>query len=163
MTEPLITGLTVGIGTDVHAFDDTSPAWVAGLLWPDERGLAGHSDGDVVSHACADAVLNACGLGDLGGLIGTDRPQWRDASGTDILREVARYAREHGFEPINIGVQLIGNRPRISGRRTEAQHVLGAAAGCPVHLSATTTDGLGLTGRGDGLAAMATALVQRAR
>lgn len=155
--------LRVGIGTDVHAFDASAPAWVAGLFWPDETGLAGHSDGDVVAHACADAVLNACGLGDLGGLIGTDRPQWRDATGSDILREVAEHARVHGFELVNIGVQLIGDRPRIAARRQAAQEVLGTAAGCPVHLSATTTDGLGLTGRGEGLAAMATALVQRNR
>jgi 2-C-methyl-D-erythritol 4-phosphate cytidylyltransferase/2-C-methyl-D-erythritol 2,4-cyclodiphosphate synthase len=153
----------VGIGTDVHAFDPDSPAWVAGLFWPDEVGLAGHSDGDVVAHACADAVLNACGLGDLGGLIGTDRPEYSGASGAEILRAVAVHAREQGFELLNIGVQMIGNRPRIGPRRLEAQEVLGGAAGCPVHLSATTTDGLGLTGRSEGLAAMATALVARSR
>lgn len=150
----------VGIGTDVHAFDASVPAWVAGLFWPDEAGLAGHSDGDVVAHACADALLNACGLGDLGGLIGTDRPEWARASGTAILREVAGQVRGRGFEPVNVGVQLIGNRPRIGSRRTEAQDALRAAAGCPVHLSATTSDGLGLTGRGEGLAAIATALVR---
>ncbi|MEZ5186986.1 MAG: 2-C-methyl-D-erythritol 2,4-cyclodiphosphate synthase [Candidatus Nanopelagicales bacterium] len=150
----------VGIGTDVHAFDPSAPAWVAGLFWPDEPGLAGHSDGDVVAHSCADALLNACGLGDLGGLIGTDRPEWARAPGTAVLGEVARHVREAGFEPVNVGVQLIGNRPRIGSRRTEAQDVLRAAAGCPVHLSATTTDGLGLTGRGEGLAAIATALVR---
>ncbi len=150
----------IGIGVDAHAFDASAPAWVAGLLWPDEPGLAGHSDGDVVAHACADAVLNACGLGDLGALIGTDRPQWRGAAGVQILSEVAGHARDHGFAPVNIGVQLIGNRPRIGGRRVEAQETLSRAAGCPVHLSATTTDGLGFTGRGEGLAAMATALVQ---
>jgi 2-C-methyl-D-erythritol 2,4-cyclodiphosphate synthase len=150
----------IGIGVDVHAFDDAAPAWVAGLYWPDEPGLAGHSDGDVVAHACADAVLNACGLGDLGGLIGTDRPQWRGAPGVQILSEAADHARAQGFSPVNIGVQLIGIRPRIGGRRQQAQEALSRAAGCPVHLSATTTDGLGFTGRGEGLAAMATALVQ---
>lgn len=153
----------VGIGTDVHAFDPGSPAWVAGLFWPGEVGLAGHSDGDVVAHACADAVLNACGLGDLGGLIGTDRAEYRGASGAEILRAVAVHARKQGFDLVNIGVQMIGNRPRIGPRRLEAQEVLGAAAGCPVHVSATTTDGLGLTGRSEGLAAMATALVARSR
>ena len=153
----------VGIGTDVHAFDPGSPAWVAGLFWPGEVGLAGHSDGDVVAHACADAVLNACGLGDLGGLIGTDRAEYRGASGAEILRAVAVHARKQGFDLVNIGVQMIGNRPRIGPRRLEAQEVLGAAAGCPVHVSATTTDGLGLTGRSEGLAAMATALVTRSR
>jgi 2-C-methyl-D-erythritol 4-phosphate cytidylyltransferase/2-C-methyl-D-erythritol 2,4-cyclodiphosphate synthase len=153
----------VGIGTDVHAFDPGSPAWVAGLFWPGEVGLAGHSDGDVVAHACADAVLNACGLGDLGGLIGTDRPEYSGAAGAEILRAVAVHARQQGFDLLNIGVQMIGNRPRIGPRRLEAQEVLSAAAGCPVHLSATTTDGLGLTGRSEGLAAMATALVTRSR
>ena len=153
----------VGIGTDVHAFDPGSPAWVAGLFWPGEVGLAGHSDGDVVAHACADAVLNACGLGDLGGLIVTDRAEYRGASGAEILRAVAVHARKQGFDLVNIGVQMIGNRPRIGPRRLEAQEVLGAAAGCPVHVSATTTDGLGLTGRSEGLAAMATALVTRSR
>ncbi len=149
----------VGIGTDVHAFDPAAACWVAGLHWPDEPGLAGHSDGDVVAHACADALLNAAGLGDLGGLIGTDRPQWRGAPGLAILTEVAGHVRANGLAPVNIGVQLIGQRPRLGPRRQEAQDALSAAAGCPVHLSATTTDGLGLTGRGEGLAAIATALV----
>ncbi len=150
----------IGIGSDVHAFDPQAPCWVAGLYWPDEPGLAGHSDGDVVAHACADALLNAAGLGDLGGLIGTDRPEWRDAAGLTILQSVADHLRDHQVVAVNIGVQLIGNRPRVGGRRTEAQAALSAAAGCPVHLSATTTDGLGLTGRGEGLAAIATALVR---
>lgn len=152
----------IGVGTDVHQFSTEPPAHIAGLEWPDDPGLVGHSDGDVVAHACADALLNASGLGDLGGLIGTDRPEWRGAAGTTILREVAAHLRERGYEPVNIGVQMIGNRPRIGGRRREAEQVLSAAARCPVHVSATTTDGLGLTGRGEGLAAIATALVTTA-
>lgn len=155
-------GLLIGVGTDVHKFSEVAPAHVAGLVWPEDPGLIGHSDGDVVAHACADALLNAAGLGDLGGLIGTDRPQWRGAAGTAILQEVAAHLRERGYEPLNIGVQMIGNRPRIGARRHEAQQVLSTAAQCPVHLSATTTDGLGLTGRGEGLAAIATALVTTA-
>jgi 2-C-methyl-D-erythritol 2,4-cyclodiphosphate synthase len=117
----------IGIGTDVHAFDPEAPCWVAGLHWPDEPGLAGHSDGDVVAHACADALLNAAGLGDLGGLIGTDRPEWRDAAGLTILRAVADHLQEQGVAAVNIGVQLIGNHPRIGGRRPEAQ---AGADGC---------------------------------
>ncbi len=150
----------IGIGTDIHAFADEPPAHVAGLEWPDTPALAGHSDGDVVAHACADALLNASGLGDLGGLIGTDRPEWKGAAGTTILREIAAHLRNNGFEPVNVGVQVIGNAPRIGPRRAEAAAVLTQAAGCPVHLSATTTDGLGLTGRGEGVAAIATALVR---
>jgi 2-C-methyl-D-erythritol 2,4-cyclodiphosphate synthase len=152
--------LTIGIGTDVHAFSTRPPAHVAGLEWPQVPALAGHSDGDVVAHACADALLNAAGLGDLGALIGTDRPQWRAAAGAVILQEVAAHLRAGGFEPVNIGVQMVGNQPRLGPRREEAARVLTQAAGCPVHLSATTTDGLGLTGRGEGLAAIATALVR---
>lgn len=154
--------MLIGVGTDVHAFGQDPPAHVAGLEWPDTPALEGHSDGDVVAHACADALLNAAGLGDLGGLIGTDRPEWRGAAGVTILREVADHVRANGYTPINIGVQLIGNRPRVGPRREQAQSVLTQAAGCRVHLSATTTDGLGLTGRGEGLAAIATALVSAA-
>ena len=157
-----MTGLRVGVGTDVHAFGAASPAHVAGLEWPDEPALVGHSDGDVVAHACADALLNAAGLGDLGSFIGTDQPQWKGAAGTQIIAAVVTHLRANGFEPVNVGVQLIGNRPRLAGRREQAQQALSAAAGCPVNLSATTTDGLGLTGRGEGLAAIATALVNAA-
>lgn len=155
-----MTDLRIGVGTDVHVIGDELGAWVAGLFWSDEPRLVGHSDGDVVAHACADALLNAAGLGDLGGLLGTDRPQWQGASGAQILEATSAHLRDHGWHPVNIGVQLIGNRPRLTARREQAQQVLSAAARCPVHLSATTTDGLGLTGRGEGLAAIATALVQ---
>lgn len=153
----------VGIGVDVHAISDNPdrPMWLAGLLWEGVVGLEGHSDSDAVAHACCDAIFSAAGVGDLGAHFGTDRPEFAGASGCTLLREAARIVRRAGFEIGNISVQAVCNRPKIGTRRDEAQRVLSEAAGASVHVSGTTTDRLGLTGRGEGVAAVATALVYR--
>lgn len=154
-----------GIGLDVHALapaSDGAPVremHLAGLHWPGERGLAGHSDADVAAHAAADALLSAAGLGDLGSVFGTADPRWSGAAGAALLAEAARLVRATGYEIGNVAVQVVGNRPKVGTRRAEAEAALAAAAGAPVSVAATTTDGLGLTGRGEGLAAIATALV----
>jgi 2-C-methyl-D-erythritol 2,4-cyclodiphosphate synthase len=165
VTQPPTPGsIRTGIGTDVHRLvpraTDDPPLQLAGVSWPDEtHRLDGHSDADVAAHAACDALLAAAGLGDRGSNFGTSDPAWAGAAGVALVAETARRVRAAGLAIGNVSVQVIGNRPRLGTRRTEAEAALSDAVGAPVSVSATTTDGLGLTGRGEGVAAIATALV----
>ena len=152
-------GARSGIGIDIHAYDESAPLWLGGLHWPDEPGLAGHSDGDALSHAICDALLSAAGLGDLGSRFGTTDPRFADAHGEVFLRATIELVAGAGFRIQNVAVQVIGNRPRLAARRSELEKHLSDVVGAPVSVAATTSDGLGFTGSGEGLAAIATALL----
>lgn len=152
-------GFRTGIGIDIHAYDDSAPLWLGALHWPDEPGLAGHSDGDALSHAICDALLSAAGLGDLGARFGSTDPKFAGAHGEVFITETVALVRGAGFGILNVAVQVIGNRPRLAERRAELEKRLGELVGAPVSVAATTSDGLGFTGAGEGLAAVATALL----
>jgi 2-C-methyl-D-erythritol 4-phosphate cytidylyltransferase / 2-C-methyl-D-erythritol 2,4-cyclodiphosphate synthase len=159
LVEPAIVGFRSGIGIDIHAYDESVPLWLGGLHWPDEPGLAGHSDGDALSHAICDALLSAAGLGDLGSRFGTTDPRFANAHGEVFLRATIELVAGAGFGIENVAVQVIGNHPRLAARRGELEKHLSDVVGAPVSVSATTSDGLGFTGNGEGIAAIATALL----
>ena len=154
---------TTGVGVDAHRFEEGRELWLAGIFWPDQAGVEGHSDGDVAAHAICDALFAATNLGDLGSNFGVSRPEYAGASGTTLLQETLALITKAGFRISHVSVQVIGNRPKIGARRVEAIAALSSAlGGAEVALLATTTDGMGLTGEGKGIAAIASALVYRA-
>ena len=156
------TGFRTGVGIDVHAYDAAEPLWLGGLYWPDEVGLSGHSDGDAMCHAICDALLSAAGLGDIGSRFGTSDPRFAGAHGDVFLTETVAVVTGAGYSISNVSVQLVANTPRLGERRSEIEAHLTQVVGAPVSVAATTSDGLGFTGKGEGVACVATALVQRA-
>ena len=154
--------LRSGIGTDVHRFASTpTPLYLGTILWPDEQGLEGHSDGDSIAHAIVDALLSAAGLGDIGSNFGVDRPEYSGANGSVFIKGTLELLHSAGWEVVNVSVQLIGNKPKLAPRRDEVQAALTGLIGAPVTVGATTTDGLGFLGSSEGVAAVATALIQK--
>ena len=151
----------VGVAMDVHRFDSSEPLRLAGLEWPGEAGLSGHSDGDAVMHAIVDALLQAAGLGDLGSHFGSNRPEFEGADSRVFLEHTLSLLTQHGYQVSSVAVQIVTQTPAIGPRREEAEATLSEAVGAPVSISATTTDGLGFTGRGEGLLAIATAVLRR--
>ena len=151
--------LRTGVGVDAHKFAATGPCHLAGLEWPEAKRLDGHSDGDAAVHALCDAVLAAAGLGDVGQIFGIDKPEWKGASGLKMIQHLRALISEKSIEINNVSIQIVGNSPKISKRRDEAQQVLSDALGAPVTIGATTTDTMGFTGRGEGVFVIANALV----
>jgi len=152
--------LRVGMGVDAHAFEDGVPLVLGGVRFDSPRGLAGHSDGDVITHALIDAVLGAAGLGDIGSLFPSDASTTEGVSSLELLQTAFELARDGGYVVVNADCVLVGQEPRIADRRAELERALGAVVKAPVTVRATTTDGLGFTGRREGLAAYAVALVE---
>jgi 2-C-methyl-D-erythritol 2,4-cyclodiphosphate synthase len=155
-----ISKLRTGVGVDAHKFGDSGPCSLAGLEWPEAPRLLGHSDGDAAVHALCDAVLSACQLGDVGTFFGVDLPEMAGASGVAMIHKLREFVTEKGFVINNVSVQIVGNQPKITPSRNEAQEVLTAALGAPVSVAATTSDQMGFTGRGEGIYVIANALVQ---
>ena len=154
-----ISKLRTGVGVDAHKFGDSGPCSLAGLQWPETPRLLGHSDGDAAVHALCDAVLSACQLGDVGTLFGVDKPEMAGVSGVAMISTLREFVISKGFVINNVALQIVGNQPKITARREEAQLVLSQALGAPVSVSATTSDQMGFTGRGEGIYVIANALV----